>query len=73
MCLVVFIQECDQVHVEDVASDDNGQELRCVHSLLYDDYLITHTLALLQLSAYDRDVGLFPSSKYINKKYFSLF
>lgn len=23
-------QECDQVHVEDVASDDNGQELRCV-------------------------------------------
>lgn len=21
-------QECDQVHIEDVASDDNGQDLR---------------------------------------------
>lgn len=45
VCLVVFFQECDQVHVEDVASDDNGQELRC------DDYLITHILALLQPSS----------------------
>lgn len=26
----VFFKECDQVHVEDVASDDNGQDLRCV-------------------------------------------
>ena len=25
-----FFKECDQVHVEDVASDDNGQELRSV-------------------------------------------
>lgn len=23
-----FKQECDQVHIEDVASDDNGQDLR---------------------------------------------
>lgn len=24
-----YLKECDQVHVEDVASDDNGQDLRC--------------------------------------------
>ena len=23
-----FLQECDQVHIDDVASDDNGQDLR---------------------------------------------
>lgn len=26
---IFSLQECDQVHVEDVASDDNGQDLRC--------------------------------------------
>ncbi len=26
--LFFFIQECDQVHIDDVASDDNGQDLR---------------------------------------------
>lgn len=26
------LKECDQVHIEDVASDDNGQDLRCVFS-----------------------------------------
>lgn len=29
--MFLFIhKECDQVHIEDVASDDNGQDLRCV-------------------------------------------
>lgn len=26
--LYMWMQECDQVHVDDVASDDNGQDLR---------------------------------------------
>lgn len=25
---VIFFQECDQVHIDDVSSDDNGQDLR---------------------------------------------
>lgn len=28
-----MFQECDQVHIDDVSSDDNGQDLR------YDDHL----------------------------------
>jgi len=42
---VYFVfQECDQVHVEDVASDDNGQDLRCVRQQC-SGYLprLTHT------------------------------
>lgn len=26
--LFFFQQECDQVHIDDVSSDDNGQDLR---------------------------------------------
>lgn len=26
--LILISQECDQVHIDDVASDDNGQDLR---------------------------------------------
>lgn len=25
---VLLLQECDQVHIDDVSSDDNGQDLR---------------------------------------------
>lgn len=28
MSSVAFSQECDQVHIDDVSSDDNGQDLR---------------------------------------------
>lgn len=29
VCLLCpFSQECDQVHIDDVSSDDNGQDLR---------------------------------------------
>lgn len=28
ICIFFLKQECDQVHIEDVASDDNGQDLR---------------------------------------------
>lgn len=27
-CLFCVLQECDQVHIDDVSSDDNGQDLR---------------------------------------------
>lgn len=30
------LEECDQVHVEDMASDDNGQDLRYGHVFSYD-------------------------------------
>lgn len=29
-CITTFEQECDQVHIDDVSSDDNGQDLRYV-------------------------------------------
>lgn len=28
LCLSWWLQECDQVHIDDVSSDDNGQDLR---------------------------------------------
>lgn len=28
VCSFLFSQECDQVHIDDVSSDDNGQDLR---------------------------------------------
>lgn len=28
LLLFVYFQECDQVHIDDVSSDDNGQDLR---------------------------------------------
>jgi len=28
VCVFVCLQECDQVHIDDVSSDDNGQDLR---------------------------------------------
>ncbi len=28
ICFPFISQECDQVHIDDVASDDNGQDLR---------------------------------------------
>lgn len=31
----VAIKECDQVHIEDVASDDTGQDLRYTGDLLF--------------------------------------
>lgn len=27
-CMLCMFQECDQVHIDDVSSDDNGQDLR---------------------------------------------
>lgn len=44
----VFFKECDQVHVEDVASDDNGQELRCVACYTVQLYSTSsHTFCLI--------------------------
>lgn len=28
LILISVLQECDQVHIDDVSSDDNGQDLR---------------------------------------------
>ena len=34
-------QECDQVHIDDVSSDDNGQDLRYLISLnIFSKYLL---------------------------------
>lgn len=40
-CVLSCFKECDQVHVEDVASDDNGQDLR------YRTHLPLHTTKIV--------------------------
>lgn len=70
---VFFFKECDQVHVEDVASDDNGQDLRWVICSLVTEtiqYLITCILAWLHSSTSQLGKDLFLSSKQLTLYFF---
>ena len=48
MCVFVCLQECDQVHIDDVSSDDNGQDLRSDNTRSLCRAMLTSTQADLR-------------------------